>query len=138
MKEFVVALEQEVESENEDGGIPFVIKGPGKEKRTLVAQYPGEGQIVMLMAANGRRSGVTDRVAGIIDFFMGVLDEADFHYIEQRLMDRTDPFGAAEIEAIMRYLVEEWGGRPTKQPSDFASSQKSTGRKSTRPTSKSA
>lgn len=101
------------------------------------AYYPGEGQILVLMTdVMGRRAGTAEKLAGIIDFFTDVLDPESKDYIVKRLLDPEDPFGLEEIQPIVFGLVEEWGGRPTKLPSDYASSRKTGGQKSTPRTSK--
>lgn len=102
------------------------------------ARYPGEGEVIMLIAdAMGRRSSVPEKVAAIIDFLVSVLDEESATYITNRLLDYRDPFGISDVEPIVFALMEEMGGRPTKQPSDFAPSRKTGGQKSTRTTRKS-
>ena len=102
------------------------------------AYQPAEGQILVMIAdVMGRRSSMTDKVAGIIDFFTDVLDDESKDYIVGRLLDRHDPFGVADIQPIVNYLVEEWGGRPTVQPTDYLPSRKPGGQSSTRRTSKS-
>jgi hypothetical protein len=99
---------------------------------------PAEGQVLVLLADTiGRRAKPSDKVAGIIDFFVDVLDRESHEYIVDRLLDPEDDFGFENISEIAFGLVEEWGGRPTKRPSDFAPSRKKGGQRSTRTTSKS-
>lgn len=108
------------------------------DKVVCHAYQPAEGQwIVMITDVIGRQANFGHKIAGIIDFFTEVLDEPSKEYIVSRLLDRHDPFGVAEIEPIVFWMMEEWSGRPTKSPTDFAPSRKTGGRSSTRPTSKS-
>jgi hypothetical protein len=51
--------------------------------------------------------------------------------INDRLMDRHDPFGYRTLIAVMEGLTEEWSGNPTGSPSGSSRSQRRTGAKST-------
>lgn len=102
------------------------------------AYKPTEGQVVILLAdVMGRRATLVDKIAGAIDFFTDVLDEDSKTYIVGRLLDPADPLGLNELQPIINHIVEEWGGRPTKQPTDYSPSRKVAGQSSTRRTSKS-
>lgn len=83
-------------------------------RRTITAYPPKEGQVALMMARTGRHSSTQDKVAAMIDFFVEVLDEGDHQYVVNRLLDRNDPFGLGDVTDVMTYLIEEWGGRPTK------------------------
>lgn len=83
-------------------------------KRDITAHPPKEGQIALMMARMGRHSSSSDKVAGIIDFFVEVMDQADHDYVVGRLLDREDPFGFNDVTQISTWLIEEWGQRPTK------------------------
>lgn len=113
----------------------------GNEVRRKVecrALQPEEGQLLVFMADGmGRNSGLPEKTAAMVNFLVDNLDEESKAYIVGRLMDRSDPFGAEQIKDIVFWLIEEWGGRPTKQPSDFAPSRKTGGQSSTRRTTKS-
>lgn len=84
------------------------------EKRTIKCNPPKDGQVALMMARMGRHSGTNDKLAGIIDFFVGVLDEADHQYVVERLMDGNDPFGINDVTEVMTYIVEEWGKDRTR------------------------
>lgn len=102
------------------------------------AYRPEEGQfVVMVTDVMGRRATLADKIAGTVDFCTEILDEPSKDYVVRRLLDRRDPFGLAELQPIIDWLIGEWGGRPTKQPSDFARSRKSGGQSSTPRTRKS-
>ncbi|HEY5419337.1 MAG TPA: hypothetical protein VIL10_01265 [Marmoricola sp.] len=142
--EFDTAVARARVEDEEEVAYPFTIveRDPDTDavldKVVCHAYHPGDGQVIVLIADTmGRRSSTSDKIAGIIDFFTDVLDDESKEYIVRRLMDRRDPFGLADVEPIVFYLVEEWGGRPTKQPSDFSRSQKVAGQKSTPRTRKS-
>jgi len=131
MKEFQTAVKAVTEPV-EDTAMQFSIDG-----RELVCYPPEPAQLAVLMAAVGRHASLQTKVAGVIDFFVEVMDEESHAYIRERLLDRTDPFGLEEVEEIMSWMIEEWSGRPTESPSVSTRSQRSGGRKSTRPTTKS-
>lgn len=127
-REFITAVEEKV-----DGGLQpvevtlgrVIVDSEGEpvlgedgeqqiEKRTLVCRPPKDGQVALLMARMGRHSGTNDKLAGIIDFFVGVLNEEDHQYVVTRLMDGEDPFGINDVTDVMTYIVEEWGKDRTR------------------------
>jgi hypothetical protein len=130
MKSFETAVRDVVDEEEEDYGLAFEVDG-----RELRCYRPHEGQVVLLMASFGRHSSQTDKVAGIIDFFVETLDEPSHQHLVGRLLDRNDPFSVEDVEAIMEWMIEEWSGRPTKRPSASPRRPKRTGPRSTLPTS---
>jgi hypothetical protein len=147
LREFETAVAAaRAEDEQDEYPIDFAVleiseddDGAEKVERVIChARQPGEGEVIVLIAdAMGRRSSLPEKVAAIIDFLIAVLDDESQDYIVGRLMDPRDPFGISEIEPIVFALMEEMGGRPTKQPSDFARSRKTGGQNSQRRTRKS-
>jgi len=119
-KEFVTAIEEKVKGGPEpitltlgkeyadDDGVVL------KEVRDVTFHPPVEGQVALMMARMGRHSSTNDKIAGLIDFFVEILDEEDHQYIVNRLLDRHDPFGVSQITEVMTHIVGEWGQRPTK------------------------
>lgn len=137
MKEFDTAVKEVTEV---DEGTTFKIttrdaKGKITDETELLAYKPSDGQLAMLMASLGRGSSETDSVAGVINFFVKVLDSSGARYIENRLLDRADTgFELEQVEDIMEWLVEEWSGRPTQPLTVSTQSPPSDGPKSTPPT----
>lgn len=130
MREFVTAIEQtDVDA---DKGMEFAVDG-----FECVAYRPQEGQLAVLMAATAKHTTIQEQIAGVINFFVNVLDEESHQYLVSRLLDRTDSFGLEEVQDIMEWMIEEWAGRPTSPPSVSTRSQRSGGQKSKRPTTKS-
>lgn len=109
MKEFTTAAADVAKDGEEEVLVEFKVDG-----REIKSHRPGEGQIAMLMAGLGKHSNDGTRVAAIIDFMLGVMDEDDRDYLIERLMDRKDKFGLTEVQGIMEYIVEEWSNRPTE------------------------
>lgn len=126
MQEFNTAV-KEVTGET-DEGIAFKIDG-----EELRAYKPSDGQLAMLMASLGRGSSETDSVAGVINFFVKVLDSSGAKYIENRLLDRDDNFELEQVEKVMEWLVGQWSGRPTQPLSVSTASPPSGGQNSMPP-----
>jgi hypothetical protein len=127
VKEFTTAVR---EVEEDTSLMEFKVDGVD-----LKCFKPKDGQLAMLMASTGRHTSQHTKVAGIIDFFVEVMDEPSHHYIVDRLLDRQDPFGLEEVEQIMMWMIEEWTGRPTESPSVSTRSPQSAGQNSTPTTS---
>jgi hypothetical protein len=125
MREFVTAVEK---NEQEPGEADLHFKVDGKELRAF---KPTEGQFALLVMAMGRHASEMDQFAGIIDFFIQVLDEPSQRYVIDRMMSRNDIIPMSEIVDIMEWMIEEWGGRPFQKQSGSTSSPGKGGRKST-------
>lgn len=95
------------------------------------AYRPQGGQFAMLTAMTTQYSSDQEAVAGVITFFVNVLDDESKNHVVSRLFDRKDPFDIDDVDRILRALVEEWSARPTEPPSDSASSLPRGGQKST-------
>lgn len=108
VKEFARAV-KEAEEETE-APLEFKIEG---HPETLRCYKPTDGQLAMLMMATGRHTTVHTQVAGIIDFFVSLLDEESQTLTTDWLLDRNDPFGIEQVNEIMTWMVEEWTARPT-------------------------
>lgn len=128
MREFVTAAEKTVETE-EEADLIFAIDG-----HEMRAYKPTEGQFALLMMAMGRHASNVDQFAGVIDFFIQVLDEPSERYVVERMMSRRDIIPMEKIVEIMEWMIEEWGGRPFPKPSASTSSRRNGGRRSTPPT----
>lgn len=136
MREFTTAVKRVQEEESAEEGQTFVINEvdeDGNVVKRVECRYfePGDGQLAFLMASVGRHTSLPTKLAGVINFFVEVLDEPSHQYIVGRLLDRDDEFGIEEVTEIMESMVEEWTGRPTQPPSGSTRSQRSGGRKST-------
>jgi len=131
MREFTTAIEQH---HPDDEDVPLLFKLDGHECK---AYMPTDGQIAMTMASLGRHTSDMTKMAGVIDFFVAVLDEPSHQYVVDRLMDRDDPLRLDKVEEVILWLMEEWSGRPTRPPSVSTQSQRSGGQKSKRTTTKS-
>lgn len=140
MKEFLTAAQDATVTEgDETPPTPFTIikehkDGTPDERQECRAYKPGDGQVAVLMAMTHSHSATEEQIAGLINFFVSLLDESSHSYIVNRLLDRHDPFGVSHVQSIMEYLTEEWSGRPTKSSTGSTHSPPSSGEKSTPPT----
>lgn len=97
----------------------------------FTAYPPTEGQIAYMMASQAQDREMADTIAGILDFFTGLLDAADAAKFRRRFLDRDDNLSFETMQDVIESLVEEWSERPTKPSSDSTTSRARTGRKST-------
>lgn len=111
-----------------DGAMPITFTVDGDE---FTAYPPTTGQFALLLAAQAETRDVSESMAGIIDFFNGMLDEDGQDTFRTRILDRDDPFDFDMVNDIMAGLIEEWTARPTPPPSVSASSRTSGGKRST-------
>ena len=130
MKEFSTAIRDAVE----DSEAPMEFKIDGHVVRAF---RPTDGQIAMLMAALGRHTSESTKVAGVIDFFVYTLDDESYNYVTNRLLSRDDALEMDQIQEVIEWMIEEWSGRPTQPASGSTRSQTSGGQKSSRTTSRS-
>jgi hypothetical protein len=123
MKEFTSAIEES--EQGLEAPLEFKIDG-----RVVRAYRPTDGQFAMVMATLGRHTSMSTKVAGIIDFFVGIMDEQSHQYVVDRLMSRDNQLGFDKVQEIIEWMVEEWSARPTPSPSGSTRSPKSGGQKS--------
>lgn len=124
MREFTTAVEQA--TADPEAPIEFLLDGT-----KVKAFKPSDGQFAMFMASTARHTSDSEQVAGVINFFLGLLDRDGQQYVSAKLLDREDPFGIHQVQEIMEWLAEEWAARPTQQPSGSTESPPSTGLSST-------
>ena len=105
-----------------------LVDGEG-EKKELVAHYPGDGALTLLMAASGPDSGPQEIASVTFATLEQTFSEADYRYIRQRVMSQELP-----VETVMEMFmafIEEWTSFPTRRSSGSAQSQPTTGTRST-------
>lgn len=125
MREFTTAAKFDVEEEDE----PLVFIHDGREVRFF---EPSAGQLAIMATLSMSKEQQT--VRQLMTLFFSVMDEETYEYFESRLMDRKDTFDLdteGGVLDIYEFLMEEWSGKPSKQPSDYRPPRKSTGRSST-------
>lgn len=126
MKQFQTAVKNAEQDPDVKYDLEFEVDGV-----MCRARRPKDGQLAVLMATTGRHSSVHERIAGIINFFVAVLDDFSHTHLVSRLLDSEDEFGLEQVEQVMEWMVEEWSGHPTEPVSVSTASQPSTGPSST-------
>lgn len=128
MKEFGTAVKRTENSEPKNRGeaIPFMFYGI-----EVKVYQPDPGQYAMLMASVGRGASEMDRIGGVINFFMKIMDDDSASYIESCLLDSGHPMGIDDIEDVVQWLNEEWSGKVTESPSASTQSPSPAGPNST-------
>ena len=130
MREFLTAAKEVVEGEDEALDVPI-------DGVIYRAYKPTDGQFAFVMATTGKHASTQDQIAGQINFFLSMFEQADADALAQRLLDRKDPFGMDAVGDILGAMLEDWSGRPTVPSSGSSQSPRTTGRKSTQRTPKS-
>lgn len=131
MKEFTTAA---TKTADEDEGVEVEWMEFKHDGEVWRYQQPSSTQFALLMAAFGRYGNDADKMAGIIDFFVGVLDPETHRKVVARLFDPTDKFGLKQVEDICKWMLDEDAGRPTDSRSGSTGSRPTTGQKSSQPT----
>lgn len=127
MKEFTTAVRSEEDAED-DVSLSFLHDG-----REVHFYEPSPGQLA-IMSTLSSNSKDREGIRTLISFFFSVMDEETRDYFYDRLMDRNDSF---DIDAdggvldLFEYMMEEWSGKATKQPSDYRQPRSRTGTSST-------
>ena len=125
MREFHTAVKATLDQETErEGKVTFLHDGT-----EVTFYFPTTAQFAAAMSVSSDRD-----VNVMIGFIFEMMDEDTKRYFRRRLLDSFDPFdleGEGSLMEVYEALTEEWSARPTKSPSDFSSSQKPDGRKST-------
>lgn len=129
MKEFVTAAKAAGRDVQDDVTVKV-------DDREVTFRAPSQEQMAILIASVSATGNDIQGIAEIINVFFDLVENTDedspqSRWMRHRLFDRDDEFGVDELTDILLYLIEEWTGRPTKQPSDYLPSRKSGGRKST-------
>lgn len=93
---------------------------------TYTAYPPKAAQFAYFIATQAKNRDTSDNMAGVIDFFDGLFDQADRDRFRTRLLDRNDPLDFSIIEDLVDMLMEEWMERPTSAASDSSESPRTT------------
>lgn len=128
MKEFVTAARDQLGEVDEDSIITFKHNG-----REVIFFEPSDGQQAIMLSMGGR--SMTKKAAGtFIQLFIELGDDNTQRYFQDLLLDRNSGFDLSSeggIFDIWEYLVEQWSGKDTKQPSDYLPPRRATGSRST-------
>lgn len=95
---------------------------------------PSAGQLAIMANARPRKGSEEKVVGQFISLFFSLMDDDTQDYFNDILMDRVHPFdidSEGGVMDIFEWLMEEWSGKRSKQPSDYQKSQRAPGRAST-------
>lgn len=97
--------------------------------------FPNPGQLGIMLSLGGRNMGL-ENFGTFMSFFFALMDHETQRYFKDRMLDTNDTMSDLNepggIIDIFEYLTQEvWAGIPTKGPSDYRQSQRSTGNTST-------
>jgi hypothetical protein len=128
VKEFALALEREMNDDEEEELLPFKIQGDDTQ---LYAMTPTEADIALVAGAMSQYAEDGEKAVAILDLFWSLMDPPTARHLRRRLRDRSDRFQLADVMNVLEWIVEERTGRPTKPSSGSTASQPSTGARST-------
>lgn len=100
------------------------------DDETFKAYPPTPAQFAYHVREQSHRD-TSRRIASVINFLDGLLDEQGRDRFAERLLDRDDPFGLDDVNNIIAGLIEEWTANPTEPPSSSAQSPSTAGKRST-------
>jgi len=134
MQDFVTAVEEELEDGEEAEVESVTFK---HDEREVTFFKPSTGQMALMMSMGGREMDL--KTAGnFIALFLEMADDDSQRYFQTRLLERPQPgkpvFDLASeggIYDIFEKLGEHWGGKKSKQPSDYRKPRSGTGKRST-------
>jgi hypothetical protein len=97
--------------------------------RTVIAHYPGDGAVMMLLASAGDDINFTDKLGEVMSFIASSVSSSDMRYIRAGI--RSGDIGSEVLLEMMSDMVEQWTTFPTKPSSASGKSPGSTGTRST-------
>lgn len=127
VKSFQMAVKKEAGEEEQEPLTYEFVEADGSA-REIVARYPGEGALMLLLASVG-----DDENVGAASELFALLAEA-FSKSDMAFLKKAYRSGAIETETLMDLvmdMVERWSAFPTQQQSGSSGKQPSTGAKST-------
>lgn len=132
MQDFVTAVNEDEVEGDEPESVTFM-----HDEREVTFYKPTTGQMALMMSMGGRDMDL--KTAGnFIALFLEMADEDSQRYFQTRLLTRPEPgqpvfdLGSqGGVYDIFEKLGEHWGGKKSKQPSDYAKPQRATGKAST-------
>lgn len=107
--------------------IPVVIDG-----REIWFTGPNSTESTILLLHVSGSSNMMKAVAGSLDLVLGLIrDDMDRRWLENALLDRSNPLDIDLVTDVVLYLIEEWFTRPTQEQPESSGPPSPTGRKST-------
>lgn len=124
MREFTSGTRRSAEPKQPD--IEFTLDG-----ETYIARMPKPAVFAYLTAASARGATTADQIKAVLDFIEAVLEPDSRARFRSRLLDPEDELELEDGIDLLRYLQEEWSGRPTGSSTDSSDGRATTGPSST-------
>jgi len=129
-KSFQLAAKAQVsEKDAEYEPITLTVVDADGEKHDLVAHYPGDGAVTLLMAASSADGGAQMIVGTIFATLEQTFSAEDYRFIRQRVL--SEELTIDMMMEMFQSLIEEWTSFPTQRSSDSPQSPPTTGTRST-------
>lgn len=124
MKQFVTAAKSHEESDKVGAPVEITL-----DDRKLTFMAPEGKTFLMLMSIYAEIDSGNHLLAlgSQINLIFNLLEGDDRAYMRRRMFDPRDDLGEEELLQIFRYLMEEWSGNPTDEPSGSDSPQSPSG-----------
>lgn len=123
---FVSATEFEplTEKEVEDGVAPYE-----RRKTTVVAHYPGDGVMTLMIASMATDAEQADALGSIFSILEAAFSDQDYRFLRKKLRD--EEIDSELLMQMIEDMMDAWLAFPTQPSSGSASRQPSTGTRST-------
>jgi len=99
--------------------------------QTIRVWEPTNGQIALLLAAFSEESESTDSANSILTFYKNITDADGYKVVKDFLANPDIPNSFEQLVRLTNLVIEEFTGNPTKQPTDYLPSRRSSGQNST-------
>lgn len=128
-KSFTLAAKKKLapEPNGEYDSRSYTFESEAGKKRTIIANYPGDGVMTMLIAASG--GGLANMTAEVFRVVDNSFSREDARYLRQLVAN--EELTVDQLMEIVKDMVEGWTAFPTQPSSDSEPSPSSTGQRST-------
>lgn len=121
MREFKSAAKRE-------SGFPNPVVVPlDIDGREMKATPPPSGVLALFLSDQADPNRAV-QLRAVFDLLTEILPREDYDWLREQL--RTNKTSLQTVTDVIEYLLEVWGGRPTKSSSASSTRQPSTGRRS--------
>lgn len=104
-------------------------KKPKPVETVVVAHYPGDGVLTLMMATLGDQSSDASALGALFEILEASFSPADYRFLRDRL--KSEEISPELLTEIAQDMVEGWLSFPTQPSSDSARSRPTTGVRST-------
>ncbi len=97
--------------------------------REVVANYPGDGVMSLMLASVGSDASEIEALASIYSFLQASFSNSDYRFL--RRLVRNEELDYDLLMDLVQDMMEGWLAFPTQPPSDSQPSPQATGTRST-------